>query len=112
MSEPWAALKDEILGTFKDGLKNLADTNAGPIADFLKAVAEDYAKEKWKSVNAPEDEREEHLENLKELVAQVKGRYKRLNYQAALEVEARVVTATEILGRFLVGWSEKLLGSV
>jgi len=35
-----------------------------------------------------------------------------LNYQAALEVEARVVTATEILGRFLVGWSEKLLGSV
>jgi len=103
MPNQWDALKDTTLSALKEAVKGFTDANLAPLKDFLAEIAEDYAKEKYLAVMGPEDERAEHEENLDELLIQVKGRYKRLNYNAAAEVHARIEGALDGVGHFLKG---------
>lgn len=110
MANPWDELKDSALGALKEALKGFADTNIDPLKDFLAEVAQDFAREKYLAVMGPEDERPEHDDNLAELVAQAKGRYKRLNYNAASEVHARIEGALDTLGHFFKGFDLSSFG--
>lgn len=110
MPNPWDELKDSALGALKDTLKGFADTNLDPLKGFLAEVAQDYAKEKYLSVMGPEGERAEHEENLAELVAQSKGRYKRLSYNAAAEIHARIEGALDGIGNFIKSFNLSSFG--
>ena len=110
MPNPWDELKESALGALKEALKGYADANLDPLKGFLAEVAQDYAKEKYLAVMGPEEERTEHEENLAELVAQSKGRYKRLSYNAAAEVHARIEGALDTLGHFIKGFDLSSFG--
>lgn len=110
MANPWDELKDSALNALQGALNGFVDTNIDPLKGFLSEVAQDYAKEKYLAVMGPEDERVEHEENLAELVAQAKGRYKRLSYNAAAEVHARIEGALDALGLFIKGFDLSSFG--
>ncbi len=94
MANPWDEIADTALSVAKDALSGFIENNA-EVDAFAKQHAEDYAREWWGSRHGETEEiRKDHEENLKNLVAQVRGRARRLQIQISTE-------AKDTLGRIL-----------
>ena len=112
MSEEWDALKDEIVGTLKERAKEFADVEQGPLKDFLEEVGEDFAKQKWISLNGTDAEKAEAKQNLGHLNTQVKGRFKKLQLSLLKEAEFAIGAILETIGDFLMRVGPELLKKV
>lgn len=70
--KPWDDLKDALIGIVKESIPELMDVPLVP--EFVAQQSALFAEEKYLSLTADNpQEREEHAENLKHLVAQVNG---------------------------------------
>ncbi len=109
MADPWDELAESALGVVNESLKGFLENNAD-VEKFAKEQAKDYAREWWNAKKAETDaERQEHEANLKHLVAQARGRARRL--QIAISTEAKDVLGRvlETVGNMLITVAPKIL---
>ena len=101
MSEPWDELKDVVLGSIKESLKEFADRQE--VQDFAKEKAKDFAKQKYLAATAKdESKRREHEANLKHLLSQVVGEACRLEVAVAYEAREWIGKVLRVAGEMLL----------
>lgn len=92
MSEPWDALKDEVLSLLEEGVRDIASEVRPALQEFLREAALRAAKEKWRSLNAASQEERDIAEsNLRHLRGQVVAEARR--QQLALTSSAETILA-------------------
>lgn len=112
MANPWDDLADASFTAIKDSLKGLVENNAD-VEAFAKEHAQDYAREWWSAKKAGSDaERKEHENNLKHLIAQARGRARRLQIALSEEVKDTLGRILETVGNVLLTVGPKILAAL
>jgi uncharacterized protein YfeS len=92
MPNPWDNLVGELLPLLKSSVSDFIDSEKAEVQDFLKAKAEQVAKQTWLSINGSNEEKSEAVSNLRHLKAQV------VMEAASLEIVA-TTAAVKLLGK-------------
>lgn len=71
MSNPWDALKSQLLPLLKASVSDFVDAEKPEVSSFLSEKAEQLAKQTWVSLNGTDEEKAEAISNLRQLKAQV-----------------------------------------
>jgi hypothetical protein len=111
MANPWDEIAGTVLAVTKESLKGFIENNS-EVDEFAKQHAEDYAREWWGSRHADTEEiRTQHEENLKHLVAQVRGRARRLQISVSTEAKDTLGRILEAVGNVILKVGPKLLAA-
>lgn len=102
MSEPWEALKTEVLSALHESVKDFAGELKSSAKDFLHDQAVVIAREKWRQLNASTPEEKAIAEsNLRHLQGQIGAEIARLQLaatsSAAALLERVFTTAISVL---------------
>lgn len=112
MANPWDELADSTLAVVKESLKGFIENN-NTVDEFAKEHSQDYAREWWGAQHAgTEEERQEHEANLKHLVAQVRGRARRLQISITTEAKDTLGRILETVGNVLLKIAPKILAAL
>lgn len=105
--EAWKELASSTFDVVKDSLKGFLESQE--VETFAKEKTELFAREYWKSINAPEADRPEHEANLKHLTAQVRGEARRLQIAISEEAKDTLGRILETVGGILIKAAPALL---
>jgi hypothetical protein len=111
-TNPWSALKDDVLGTLKEAVGDLVDVESAAVKAPLAAIAEDMARQTWLSVEGTGDEKLQAASNLRSLRAQATIVAAIAVVTGAAELRAAFVKAIETAGIFLLQNAPKLLAAI
>lgn len=108
MAEPWEAVADEALDAFKGALKGFVEREE--VTEFGKQQTKLFAQEWWyaQKASTPE-EKKEHEDNLKHLVAQSRGEARRLQISISEEAKDTVGRVLEGIGNTLIKMAPKMI---
>lgn len=111
MAEPWDELKEALVGTLTEGIKDFVSDVKPELQDFIVKKAEEAAKWKWESIHAGSDaEREEAKQNLLHIAAQVGGEAARLELVAGKHAKNLLKKVFDVALGVLVKIAPALLG--
>lgn len=111
MSEPWKDLEDAVLATLRESVKDFLDDVY--IDDFLKAKSIEFAREKYMAESSSDPViRQEHLDNLKHLKAQVAGEAATLQIAMSTAAHHTFVKILETAAGLLVKVAPSILGAL
>ena len=111
MAEPWDELKDALVGTLTEGVKDFVDEVKPELQVFIVAKAQEAAKWKWESIHAgSEAEREEAKQNLRHIAAQVGGEAARMNLVAGKHAKSLLKKVFDVALSIFVKIAPALLG--
>ncbi len=110
MADPWDEIAESAVAVVNESLKGFIEN--ADVQEFAKEQAKDYAREWWNAKRASTDaEREEHEANLKHLVAQARGRARRLQISISTEAKDVLGRVLEAVGNSLITIAPKILAA-
>jgi len=111
MVEPWDELKDALVGTLLDGIKDFVSEVKPELQAFIQEKAAQAAKWKWESIRAgSEAERDEAKQNLAHIAAQVGGEAARMELVSGKHAKSLLKKVFDVALSLLVKIAPALLG--
>lgn len=92
MPNQWDNLSGQLLETLRASVADFVQTEKPEVEEFLKAKAQQIAKQTWISINGSDEDKVEAVSNLRHLKSQV------LMEAASLEIVA-TTAAVKLLGK-------------